>query len=193
MSKPSLQPANRSWLEKSLEEGTDRTFSVGVPIREVFKPHDCPVEFLPFLAWAQSIADEEGWSFAESEEARRNLIARSTEIHKKKGTIWSIREVFRMLGLGEVSILENIGRLRHDGTFNYDGTMVHGGDASSTWATYIVKLNVPITNEQAEIVRKILAGIAPARSELTSLDFKSVAIRHNSVASRDGTYNYGSA
>ena len=193
MSKPALQPANRTWLEKSFEEGAERTFSVDVPIREVFKPHACPVEFLPFLAWAQSIADEEGWSFAESEEARRNLIARSTEIHKKKGTIWSIREVFRMLGLGEVSILENIGRLRHDGTFNYDGTMVHGGDVSSTWATYIVKLNVPITNEQAEIVRKILAGIAPARSELTSLDFKSVAIRHNSVASRDGTYNYGSA
>lgn len=193
MSKPSLQPTNRTWLEKTFEDSTTRPYSVQVPLREIFKPAECPKEFLPFLAWSQSIADEEGWSFAESEEAKRNLIARSTEIHKKKGTIWSIREVFRMLVLGEVSILENIGRLKHDGSFRYDGTMIHGGDFSSTWATYIVKLNVPITNEQAEIVRRILDGIAPARSELTSLDFKSVAIRHNRVALRDGTFNYGSA
>lgn len=189
-----LQPiASTSWLERALEQGTDTAYDLPVKVLDIKKPEQCPMEFLPFLAWEESISDEEGWSFAEGEAARRNLIARSADIHKKKGTIWAIREVFRMLGLGEIELLENVGRLFYDGTHTHNEEMIYGGDFSSTWATYIVRLKVPITNDQAEIVKKILAGIAPARSELRRLDYSAVALRHNAVATHDGTYNYGSA
>ncbi|WP_071058131.1 phage tail protein I [Pelistega sp. MC2] len=189
-----LQPtASTNWLERALEQGTETAYDLPVRLSEIKDPEKCPIAFLPFLAWEESISDEEGWAFAEGEAARRNLIARSADIHKKKGTIWAIREVFRMLGLGEIELLENVGRLFYDGTYTHNEEMIYGGDFSSTWATYIVRLRVPITNDQAEIVKKILAGIAPARSELRRLDYSAVAIRYNAVATHDGTYNYGSA
>lgn len=188
-----LQPvASTNWLERALEQGALREADLAVDLLDTKDPEKCPIEFLAFLAWEQSISDEEGWAFAESEEARRTLIKRSAEIHKKKGTVWAIREVFRMLNLGEVEIIENIARLNYDGTHHYNAYMVHG-DLDNYWATYIVKLKLPLTNDQAVTIRQILDGVAPARSELVALDYKAVAIRYNRTARYDGQYNYGSA
>ena len=189
----SVLPRNSTQLERDLEQVSATAIDLPIGLRDLWSPERCPAALLPWLAWAFSIADEEGWSYAESEQARRNIISRAAQIHRKKGTVWSIREVFRLLGLGEIEILENVGLLRYDGTRQYDGLYVHGGDTESTWATYTVILNTAITNDQADTIRKMLAGIAPARSELVSLEYQSVAIRYNRVARHDGTYNYGSA
>lgn len=187
-----LLPPSASKIEKAYEHTTRYTDDLNVFINDVFIAQRCPPDFLPFLAWMLSISDEEGWVFAESIEAKRRLIERSVDIHKKKGTVWSIREVFRMLNLGEIEIIENIARLKYDGVNRYNDQMLHG-DTDNYWATYIVRLKVPITNDQSLIIRKILDGVAPARSELVALDFKEVAIRYNNIANYNGQYNYGSA
>lgn len=189
----SLLPPNSTQLERDLEQTSGQALDLPNQIRDLWSPERCPAYLLPWLAWALSISDEEGWSYAESEQARRNLISRAADIHRHKGTIWSIREVFRLLGLGEIEILENVGLLRYDGTKVHDGLYIYGGDVNSTWATYTVILNAAITNDQAAMLRRILEGTAPARSELVSLEYQSVPIRYNKVARYDGTYNYGSA
>lgn len=192
MSSQILQPAaSTNWLERALEHGMSASSDFPVQITDIKNHESCPEDFLPYLAWEQSISDEEGWSFAESVEGRRNLIKCSAEIHKKKGTVWAIREVFRMLDLGEVEIVENIGRLRHDGQFKRNGEMLHGGDPEVVWATYIVRLFTPITLDQAEIIRRILNGVAPARSELVKLDYTQAYLRHDGRHLHNGQYTRG--
>lgn len=188
-----LLPPNSSAIERAVEATFNLNSSIECEIDVVKKANQTPEKFLEFLAWEASISEEEGWNLAESVTAKRALVSGSFDIHIKKGTISSIKEIFKRLGFGEIQLLENVGRLRRDGTFDYDATMIHGGDHSSTWATYNVLLLFPVTNDQAMNIRRLLDGIGPARSELVNLDFRQVAYRHNSEIIRDGIFNYGSA
>ncbi len=148
------------------------------------------MQFLPLLGIELSL-NGDGWELAESEAAQRRLIASALEIHRKKGTPASIRNLIRQLGFGEIDLIEGISRARHDGQFNYDGKIVYGH--AGKWATYRVILrDRAITNEQAAQLKAALANIAPARCTLAELNYQTVAIRHNGQVNYDGSYNYGS-
>ncbi|MGH8350007.1 MAG: phage tail protein [Pseudomonas sp.] len=145
---------------------------------------------LPILADQFSLLDEAVWLLAESEDAKRNLIKNSAELHRYKGTPWAIREIIRLLGFGEVILQEGLNNQVHNGTILRDGSHVHGDP--SAWALYRVFLQRPISNDQAALLRRLLLSVAPARCRLVSLDYQSVAVRHNGFARRDGQYNHGS-
>ncbi|MFJ5282337.1 phage tail protein [Pseudomonas sp. NPDC088429] len=146
---------------------------------------------LPALADQFSLLDEAAWSLAESQEARRNLIKNSVELHRFKGTPWAIREVIRLLGFGEVKIQEGFNDRTYNNEIVHDGTHVYGDPTA--WALYRVFLQRAITNDQAALLRRLLLSVAPARCRLVSLDYQSVAIRYNGVARHDGHYNHGSS
>ncbi|AJO81748.1 MULTISPECIES: phage tail protein [Pseudomonas] len=146
---------------------------------------------LPVLADQFSLIDEAAWLLAESEDAKRNLIKSSAELHRYKGNPWAIREVIRLLGFGEVTIQEGLNNQIRNGSITRNGTYVHGDP--SAWALYRVFLKRVITNDQAALLRRLLLSVAPARCRLVSLDYQEVAIRHNGVARRDGQYNRGSS
>ncbi|PBJ94759.1 phage tail protein [Pseudomonas plecoglossicida] len=145
---------------------------------------------LPVLADQFSMLDEAAWLLAESVDARRNLIKGAAELHRYKGTPWAVREVIRLLGFGEIVLQEGLGNQVRDGSIARDGAHVHGDPSS--WPLYRVFLKRPITNDQAATLRRLLISVAPARCRLVSLDYTSVAIRHNGFARRDGQYNRGS-
>lgn len=145
---------------------------------------------LPTLADQFSLLDEAVWLLAESEDAKRNLIKNSAQLHRYKGTPWAIREVIRLLGFGEVTLQEGLNNQVHNGVIFRDGAHVHGDP--SAWALYRVFLERPITNDQAALLRRLLLSVAPARCRLVSLDYQTVALRHNGIARRDGQYNHGS-
>lgn len=146
---------------------------------------------LPVLADQFSLLDEAAWLLAESEDARRNLIKNSAELHRFKGTPWAIREVVRLLGFGEVVIQEGLNNKIRNGAITRNGSHVHGDP--SAWPLYRVFLKAAITNDQAALLRRLLLSVAPARCRLVALDYQSVAIRHNGLARRDGQYNHGSS
>ncbi len=146
---------------------------------------------LPVLADQFSLLDEAAWLLAESEDAKRNLIKNSAELHRYKGTPWAIREVIRLLGFGEVTIQEGLNNQIRNGTIIRNGNHVHGDP--SAWPLYRVFLERVITNDQAALLRRLLLSVAPARCQLVALDYQSVAIRHNGFARRDGQYNHGSS
>lgn len=146
---------------------------------------------LPVMAEQFSLLDEAAWLLAESEDAKRNLIKNSVELHRFKGTPWAIREVTRLLGFGEVTIQEGLSSQVRNGAITRDGNHVHGDP--SAWARYRVFLKRAITNDQAALLRRLLLSVAPARCRLIALDYQSVAVRHNGVARRDGQYNHGSS
>ncbi|HBC6247761.1 TPA: phage tail protein I [Escherichia coli] len=145
---------------------------------------------LPWLGEQFSLSGD-GWELAESDDVRRMLIKAAIELHRYKGTPWSIREVIRRFGFGEVDLIEGTGRLSYDGNRSYNGLFVYGDAAA--WAVYRVILKQPITNDQAAMLRQTLAAFAPARCHLASLEYQSVAIRYNNTAIHDGSYNHGSS
>ncbi|MCX4139360.1 phage tail protein I [Paraburkholderia sp. SEWSISQ10-3 4] len=181
-----LLPANQTPLETALATVMAPQVDSEV-LRTLWSADRCPLAWLPWLAWALAV---DGWELAESEDAKRALIKGSLALHRKKGTPWAVREVIRRLGFGEVEIVEGRLARRRDGSITRNGDYVHG--RSNAWAEYIVKLRQPVTRDQADKLKAMLERYAPARSQLASLDYSAVPIRHNGVAIRNGQYNRGS-
>lgn len=151
-----------------------------------------PASAIQHMAEQLSILDEPAWELAETDSARRNLLKRAFELHRFKGTLYAVRLVFSMLGLGDVQILEGRGGKIRDGTYIRNGYVVRG-DASEQWAVYRVICSRLLTLQQAAVARRMLAYIAPARCALYDIDFSGAALIRNGYAKRDGTYSRGSA
>lgn len=64
---------------------------------------------LPWLGEQFSLFGD-GWELAESDDVRRTLIKSAIELHRYKGTPWSIREIIRRFGFGEVDLIEVLAR-----------------------------------------------------------------------------------
>lgn len=148
------------------------------------------VSLLPILAEEYSLIDD-GWELAETEQAQRAMLKGAIRLHRIKGTPAAIREVFRMLGLGEVVIEEGRSGRRRDGTFRRDGFVVRG-ERQDHWAEYRIKCMRQLSIRQAEAARRLLASVAPARCHLYEINFSDAALIRNGFARRDGTYTRGS-
>ena len=90
-----LLPHNSTQLERALATASDLGIDPEI-IRGVADSARCPVNFLPWLAWAMSV---EGWEAADTEEQQRALIRQSIPIHKHKGTVGAIRRVLKAVGV----------------------------------------------------------------------------------------------
>jgi phage tail P2-like protein len=177
-----------SLLCKLLEE---RHAGIDLKPMLVYLVDQVKAPLLPVLADQFSLLDEAVWILAESEDARRNLIKNAVELHRYKGTPWAIREIIRLLGFGEVQLQEGLGGRTYDGSITFDGLYVYGD--SRAWAAYRVIFQDPITNDQADVIRRMLSSIAPAGRRLASLEYQAAAIRYNGTARYDGLYNHGSS
>ncbi|HFC7502610.1 TPA: phage tail protein [Neisseria meningitidis] len=123
---------------------------------------------------------------------RRNLIAGFAEIHAHKGTPHAIRQLFRLLQLGEVQIIERAGEFTWNGEVLFDGSRTFGG-REDDWAKYSIVLSRPVSNRQAAQIRALLAEIAPLRCELVALDYRANPLLWNGEISFDGEYSFGAA
>ena len=183
-----LLPPNRSALESALAAVSTLALDTA-GLRHLWHARDCLAEALPWLSWTLTV---EGWSDARSDDARRAVILDSINIHRRKGTPWAIRALVRALGFGEATIVERLGGLTYKGSATFDGEYTHA-PLSSTWATYKVVLERPITNAQAVRLRRLLPSVAPARCHLLGLSYTAVAHSFNGATRYDGNFNHGSA
>jgi phage tail-like protein len=99
VSVPSLLPPASTPVERAIEQVMARIGAVPVPLADVGNPLRTPEAVLPFLAWGLS-ADL--WDQAWPLEKRRNVAARSVELHRLKGTAAGLRAHVRIAG-GEVT------------------------------------------------------------------------------------------
>lgn len=98
-----ILPGNATSLERAFD-GMDARM-LGAPhdvIRAVWSPDDCPAHLLPYLAAAWSV---DHWNPAWPESVKREVIRRSPEIHRLKGTRRALRRALDALGV-KLSIKE---------------------------------------------------------------------------------------
>ena len=65
------------------------------------------------------------------------------------------------------------------------------GGAPGDWAKYAIVLKRVISIEQAEVIKALLAEIAPARCQLLYLDFRSNPLYWDGEITFNGNYTFG--
>ncbi|PLY08405.1 MAG: phage tail protein I [Arcobacter sp.] len=188
MSSISLLPSNESEIAKAIDIANSKRLDlIGDElsiVKHLANPLFCPLEFLPFLAYAFKV---DFWDEELKESEKRDLIKHSILLHQRKGTLWAIEEVLELVNYsnkakGEYAKIKEGLRLdSRDGSYKYDGIYNHG--SNDDWAKYVIYVPKPITISRANIARKLIEAYAPKRSHL-------VAIVYDIAASRDGTYFY---
>jgi phage tail P2-like protein len=184
----SLLPPNATPQETAIEAATARIAEVPVPNAALWNPATCPAALLPWLAWALSVDD---WDGTWPEERQRAVISASVAVHRRKGTRGAVVAALAAAGYGTATLVERFGRDFYNGAAVRNGSIDRA--PADHWAEYRVVLTRPITNEQADRVRAILASVAPLRCRLKLLTYQAVAHTHNGAIQRDGTFNYGAA
>jgi phage tail P2-like protein len=183
-----LLPPNATPQEAAIDLASARIGDVPVPLDRLWNPLTCPESALPWLAWALSV-DE--WDAGWPEDRRRATIAQAVFVHRRKGTLASVRAALSAAGLGTATITENFGRKFYDGMHSHDGSIDHA--EADHWAEYRVFLDRPVSIAQAATVRRLLAATAPLRNRLKVLDYQAVAHLYDGTLRHDGVYSHGAS
>jgi phage tail P2-like protein len=91
-----LLPSNASAPERALSLATARIGEIDTPILSLWNPDTCSEALLPWLAWATSVDD---WNANWTTATKRNVIKKSAEIHRKKGTVAGVRSLLDSFGI----------------------------------------------------------------------------------------------
>lgn len=167
-----LLPANTTPLERAVEAALSQ--DIAVPIGTLWNPAECPAVLLPWLAWALHITDGEGWALAETVAQKRALIARSIELHRKKGTVWSVVEALRSIGFGASEIVERLPQNTFDGAIAYSGGAQY--DAFG-WAQFRLVADLgeerPLRSDEIDRIVAVVEEWKPLHTELVDVQFKA--------------------
>src|SRR4051812_24387267 len=86
---PALLPPSSTPFEFAMARAADAGLPLSVPLRELWDPWKCPMEFLPWLAWALSV---DIWDDEWSEPKKRQVVATALPRLQRKGTPAGLRE-----------------------------------------------------------------------------------------------------
>lgn len=144
-----LLPVGSSVLEVAAAEACAQIESIPAPLRKLWNPETCPVELLPYLAWAWSV---DRWDSGWSESTKRAVVSASQYVHKHKGTLGSIRRVVEPLGY-LIRIVEWWKTNGEPGTFRLD----------------VGVLDTGITEEMYNELERLIADAKPCSRHLIGL------------------------
>lgn len=148
-----ILPSNSTTLEVLAAQALNKIQRVPIPISTLYNPDTCPVDLLPYLAWAWSV---DRWDPSWADQTKRNVIKASYSVHKKKGTIGSLRRVVEPLGyLIKVTEWWNFGGV--PGTFKLD----------------IGVLDTGITDEMYQELERLISDAKPVSRHLIGLSIKA--------------------
>ena len=151
MAAQQLLPGNSTLLERQAAQALAQIQRVPIPLRQLCNPDTCPLEILPYLAWAFSV---DRWDSKWTEAAKRSAIRSSHFIHSRKGTIGALRRVVEPLGyLIEVLEWWQTNPLGVPGTF----------------AIKVGVLETGITEEMYVEMERLIADAKPASRHLIGL------------------------
>jgi phage tail P2-like protein len=164
-----LLPPNATKFERALEGSTSRVSDVPILVRESWNPDTCPVELLPWLAWAFSV---DSWDGSWDEATKRSVIRTAFDVQRRKGTVASVKTIRDSFGFS-------------------DGVLQEGLAAGGTWAQYKFTFTRLLTIAQCAAAQRAIRATAPSRDQLLSFDHTSTPLYYNGAATYDGTYAHG--
>lgn len=159
-----LLPPNATAAEHRLEQATARLGELPTPLRDLWNADTCPAHLLPWLAWALQV---DIWDNSWSDDAQRAVIRGAITVHRRKGTPWAIKRALANAGYGDAILSEGFSSANYNGSTLHDGSRLYVGD--SDWSKYRLLMERPISSEQAEQIRRMLALVAPARCHLVDI------------------------
>lgn len=132
------------------------------------------VNALPFLASQFDVLGHRGYAFAQTEEDKREVIKKAIELHRYKGTPWSVKEALKAIGYYDAVIQERLTSvIYYDGEHFYSGGYHYG---PGHWAEFrvIVDLgNDSGIDDQAAAEAVILINeYKPTRSRLVDVSYQ---------------------
>lgn len=188
----SLLPPNSTATERALEAATAPGFDLPVEIASLSSPDTCPPQFLASLAWGLSV---DSWDSNWTDARKREVIKASVEVHRRKGTVGSIKRALAAMGYGDAVLREGFAETQ----LGQERPLGRGWRlaASGHWADYAIDIQTLISRADADLLVARLAAVAPVRCRLRRISFAGV--RH--VLGRDvwslgasvplgGVYNY---
>lgn len=89
-----LPPSSTTWL-RCTEAATARLSAITVALRTLWTPNACPVDLLPYLAWALSV---DRWDKNWPAVKKVTAIQQSYWLHRRKGTRAAVRRVIEDMG-----------------------------------------------------------------------------------------------
>lgn len=132
-----------------------------------------PAVALPLLARQFHAMGFEGWRFASTDAERRKLLRKSIELHRFKGTPWSIKEALRTIGYDHVEFQEGVDKVL-DGTWVLDGSVTLGSEGWAKFRAFVwVDDLLAITTEISDLIVGIILEYKPARCHLMDITFYS--------------------
>jgi len=90
-----LLPPSSSAFERAADVTFSQRTQLPVRIGDLWNPHACPLEHLPWLAWARSV---DNWPAHWDAARKRQAIADSYLVHRHKGTVYAVRQTVNQFG-----------------------------------------------------------------------------------------------
>ncbi|SNR22851.1 phage tail protein I [Paracoccus sediminis] len=127
-----LLPPNSTALERAASIAMSRLAEIDTPANLMWDPDTIPLAYLPWLAWALSVDD---WDPDWPEARRREVVRRSFDLHRIKGTQTSVKQALAMQGYGNASITEDKDLPRiGDAGLIVGGARIEGEPVRDAWA-----------------------------------------------------------
>ena len=146
----SLLPPSASDFMRNAEKVTEKITDIPVMLRTLWNADTCPVNLLPYLAWALSV---DRWDKDWPEQTKRQSIRDAWLIHRHKGTIGALRRVVEPLGY-IINVTEWWETNDPPGTFRLDIGVLESG----------------ITEEMYYEMERLIADAKPASRHLIGLN-----------------------
>ncbi|EPM1133167.1 MULTISPECIES: phage tail protein I [Klebsiella pneumoniae complex] len=198
MSNSLLPPSSGDWLRYT-EAGTARLSAITVALRTLWTPTTCPVDLLPYLAWALSV---DRWDKDWSAERKIAAIRKSYWLHRRKGTRAAVRRVVEDMGF-TAAFAEWFDVGDAPGTFRLEVDINEVGLTPKTLSELnrLIDDAKPVSRHLAQLnIAAKVRGDIWAGSTLCSGDIISIYpadyeaednIIYNGVIFHDGNFNYG--
>ena len=144
-----LLPPNATPLETALDNSMAKAFDHPVDIDKLWSAETCPIELLPFLAWALSV---DVWNSNWPEHVKRKVIATCAYVHRFKGTAAGLKTALASLDHG----------LQLSEWFEY------GGDPY-TFRVDVLVATRGVNEAEIKMIKSAIANTKNARSWLERL------------------------
>lgn len=146
---------------------------------------------LPSLAAQFDVLGYKGYGLAQTEQQKRDVIKRAIELHRYKGTPWSIKEALRAIGYYDATIQERlINQIYYEGAYNHNGSQVYG---PGHWADFRVKIDLGndqgVTAQSASDAVALILEYKNARSRLRDVSYESTLVEYVTDTTEEFTLN----